>query len=68
MIFCRYETYPGWIQKIWIRTVRGVNPDKEKQLNSAKRFEKAFAAVPKHVWRAFDDVGELYAELDKIEV
>lgn len=48
--------------------MRGVDPEKEKHLNSAKRFEKAFAGVPKEAWKTFDDVEELYAELDKIEV
>lgn len=48
--------------------MRGVDPEKEKHLNSAKRFEKAFAGVPNDVWKTFDNVGELYAELDKIEV
>lgn len=48
--------------------MRGVNPEKEKELNSEKRFRKAFEGVPEYVWRTFDDVGELYAELEKIEL
>ena len=55
----RYRKYPGWITAIWIRIVEGVDPPKEKELNSAERFEIAFKDVPRQVWRTFKDPAEL---------
>ena len=39
--------------------MEGVDPPKEKELNSAERFEIAFKDVPRQVWRTFKDPAEL---------
>ncbi|RPB00699.1 hypothetical protein L873DRAFT_1804784 [Choiromyces venosus 120613-1] len=54
-----YKEFRERVGAIWIRLVKGVDEEKEKQLNSVKRFEKAFDGVPSHVWRTFELPGEL---------
>lgn len=47
------------MRAIFIRKVQGVNEAKEKDLNSDRRFGKAFKGIPKNVWRVFNDPAEL---------
>jgi phosphatidate phosphatase APP1 len=54
-----YRTFPGFVGQIFIRIVEGVNPDKEKDLNSPERFAKAFEGVPANVWKTFRDPKEV---------
>jgi phosphatidate phosphatase APP1 len=51
--------HPDKVRAIFIRRVQGVNEAKEKDLNSDKRFEKAFKGIPKNAWRVFNDPAEL---------
>jgi hypothetical protein len=39
--------------------VEGVDPHAEKTLNAPARFEKAFAGIPREVWRTFKDPAEM---------
>ncbi|KAI5787730.1 hypothetical protein DFH27DRAFT_486905 [Peziza echinospora] len=61
-----YKKFPGWIKAIYIRQVSGVDERVEKELNSAARFEKAFAGVPKGVWRVYPDLGQIQEHLDAL--
>ena len=54
-----YHRYPGWVKAIWIHVVEGVDPDAEKTLNAPERFEKAFAGIPRQVWRKFKNPEDL---------
>jgi len=58
-----YKKYPGWIKKIYIRVVKGVNEREEKDLNSKARFEKAFKGIPKDAWVTFEDPREVSQQL-----
>jgi hypothetical protein len=58
----------GRIARIFIRKVVGVNPKLEATLNAPERFEKAFARVPKSVWKVFEDGKELMDEVEKLKV
>lgn len=51
--------HPEKVKAIFIRRVQGVNEAKEKDLNSDRRFEKAFKGIPQNVWRVFNDPAEL---------
>jgi len=51
------------IQCIFIRKVHGDWVRREKPKNTNKRFQIAFAKVPKNKWYAFDKPEELY-EID----
>ena len=53
-----YQRYPGWIHAIVIRKVTDAVHMEEK--NKRERFERAFKDVPAHVWKVFEDPGELY--------
>jgi len=55
LLTVRYRKYPGWIKKIWIRVVSGVDPDKEATLNAPQRFEAAFQGIPRDAWHLFTD-------------
>jgi len=55
----RYRTYPGWIKKIWIHVVSGVDLSEEKTKNDPKRFTTAFQGIPQDVWTTFVDPAEL---------
>ncbi|KAH0613424.1 uncharacterized protein H6S33_005310 [Morchella sextelata] len=54
-----YKLHPDKVRAIFIRRVQGVNEAREKDLNSDKRFEKAFKGIPKNAWRVFNDPAEL---------
>ncbi|PWY63252.1 hypothetical protein BO83DRAFT_412127 [Aspergillus eucalypticola CBS 122712] len=51
-----YKRHPHWIQAIWIRKVTDV-PHLDEQ-NSPERFKNAFAGIPEHVWRVFEQPAE----------
>ncbi|KAG8799967.1 hypothetical protein FRC18_008139, partial [Serendipita sp. 400] len=44
----------------------GVNPSAEKDLNSPKRFEKAFKDIDQSVWKVFENAQELQSELEAL--
>jgi phosphatidate phosphatase APP1 len=54
------ENHPEQIAGIIIRIVTGVNPKKEKYLNSEERFEKAFKNIPRSIWSLFYSANELF--------
>jgi len=62
-----YKEFPERVGRIWIRVVKGVDEEKEKELNSEERFEKAFKGVPAHVWRTFEQPGELEENVRELE-
>jgi hypothetical protein len=47
---------------IWIRVVKGVDPDAEKKLNSSERLE-AFKGVLGDIWKTFEDPSELMSKV-----
>lgn len=57
----------GWVKRIFIRKVVGVEGMDAGVKNSEERFEAAFRDVPRGVWTVFEDPGELYAEVDKLK-
>ena len=57
----------GRVARIYIRKVVGVNPKLEEKLNAPERFEKAFANVPRDVWKVFEDGSEVMEEVPKIK-
>lgn len=59
-----YRKHPDKIKRIWIRIVKGVDEAKEKDLNSEKRFQKAFKGVPETVWSTFEDAEVLANEVE----
>lgn len=62
----RYKSHPEKVKAIFIRRVQGVNLSVEKSLNSTERFEKAFAGIPRGVWKVFDEPAELNASIDAL--
>lgn len=62
-----YKEFPERVGRIWIRLVKGVDEEKERELNSEERFERAFRGVPAHVWRTFEQPGELEESVLKLE-
>lgn len=62
-----YKEFPERVGRIWIRVVKGVDEEKEKELNSEERFEKAFKGVPAHVWRTFEQPEELEESVRELE-
>jgi phosphatidate phosphatase APP1 len=56
-----YREYGGWIRKIWIHVVEGVDPaeEKKKGLNTMERFEKAFEGIDRSVWTTFRNPEDL---------
>lgn len=65
--YCQKEGLGGRVARIWIHKVVGVNPSKEKELNDPQRFEKAFAKVPKNIWKTFENAQELYSEFEALK-
>lgn len=63
---CRYKSHPAKVKAIFIRRVQGVNLSVEKGLNSTERFEKAFAGIPRGVWKVFDEPAELNASIEAL--
>lgn len=61
-----YKTHPTKVKAIFIRRVQGVNVGAEKSLNSTERFEKAFAGIPRGIWKVFDEPAELNANIDAL--
>jgi phosphatidate phosphatase APP1 len=61
-----YKKNPENVKRIWIRVVKGVDPEAEKSLNSEERFQKAFEGVPASVWKRFEDPRVLHAEAAKV--
>jgi hypothetical protein len=57
----------GRVARIYIRKVVGVNPKLEETLNAPERFEKAFANVPRDIWKVFEHGSEIMAEVPKIK-
>ena len=57
----------GWIRKVFIRKVTDVSEMERSEKNKEERFEKAFAGVPRDVWRVFEDPAELYEEVEKLK-
>jgi hypothetical protein len=55
------------VARIFIRKVVGVDPKLEEKLNAPERFERAFANVPKDVWKVFEDGSEIIDEVAKIK-
>lgn len=53
----------GWVGQICIRVVKGVDEAKERQLNSAERFAKAFEGVERALWMTFEDPEEIIRPL-----
>lgn len=51
----RAYSHMNWVSCIYIREITGQNARKEKRLNSAARFELAFAGVPRNRWVLFQD-------------
>ncbi|KAG0639019.1 hypothetical protein HOY80DRAFT_1022781 [Tuber brumale] len=62
-----YKEFPERVGRIWIRVVKGVDEAKERELNSERRFRKAFNGVPSHVWRTFEKPGELEESVRELE-
>ncbi|KAF8420455.1 hypothetical protein EV426DRAFT_245655 [Tirmania nivea] len=56
----------GWVGAIYIRVVKGVDEVKEKELNSAQRFENAFRGVDRELWTTFEDVQEIMGPLTAV--
>ncbi|TGZ79848.1 hypothetical protein EX30DRAFT_355520 [Ascodesmis nigricans] len=50
-----YRRHPTNVRRIWVRLVKGVDVQKEKELNSKERLEKAFKGVPREIWSTFED-------------
>lgn len=53
--------------RIFIRKVVGVDPELEVKLNAPERFEKAFANVPKEIWKVFEHGSEIMDEVQKMK-
>lgn len=63
-----YRKYGGgWIKKIFIRKVEGVEGMDETEKNAESRFEKAFKDVPRDVWHIFKEPGELYEAVEALK-
>ncbi|CAF9932228.1 MAG: hypothetical protein HETSPECPRED_008306 [Heterodermia speciosa] len=57
----------GWIRRIFIRKVVGVEGMDEGVKNQGERFERAFRGVPREVWRVFEEPGELYEAVEALK-
>jgi len=66
-LIVRYHEFPGWIEKIWIHIVTGVNPKEEKSKNAPERFQTAFTGIPTDVWTTFESPSELAGHLPSPE-
>ncbi|PWW77358.1 hypothetical protein C7212DRAFT_356666 [Tuber magnatum] len=62
-----YREFPERVGRIWIRVVRGVDEAEETELNSQGRFKRAFEGVPAHVWRTFEQPGELEESVQELQ-
>jgi len=60
------RTWSGWVGAIYIRVVKGVDKVKERELNSAQRFEEAFRGVDRELWTTFEDVQEIIKPLTAV--
>ena len=58
--------YKGWVKAIFIRKVTDVAEMKDSGKNDDERFEKAFAGVPRDIWRTFEDPAELSEAIDHL--
>ncbi|KAF8463090.1 hypothetical protein BDZ91DRAFT_315352 [Kalaharituber pfeilii] len=58
--------WPGWVKTIYIRVVKGVDVNKEKDLNSVTRFERAFRGLDRALWSTFEDVSEIGSRLTAV--
>lgn len=59
--------YPGWIRRVFIRKVVGVAEMDGTGKNEPERFAKAFAGVPKEIWRVFEEPAELTDAVDALK-
>ncbi|KAM0131876.1 hypothetical protein ACHAP3_006618 [Botrytis cinerea] len=57
---------PGWVKLVLIRKVTDIASIGIVQKNEPERFEKAFAGVPKDVWRVFEGPEECYGLVDEL--
>ncbi|KAH6673363.1 hypothetical protein B0J14DRAFT_481518 [Halenospora varia] len=61
-----YHKHPGWVHLILIRKVKDIAAIGIEAKNEPKRFERAFAGVPKEVWHVFEDPQECYQILHNV--
>lgn len=54
-----FRRYPHWIDAIFIRI-----PSLNRRHHTPRRFQRAFADVPRDVWHIFCDPNELYHTID----
>ena len=62
----RCRKNPGWVKLVLIRKVTDIASIGIVQKNEPERFEKAFAGVPKDVWRVFEGPEECYGLVDEL--
>jgi phosphatidate phosphatase APP1 len=60
-----WRAFPGWVRLILIRKVTDIASVGIETKNEPERFEKAFAGVPRHVWRIFEDAAECYSIIEE---